>query len=600
MQENNPGWGGARPKRPSGTSRQNKPREDGNRDRRILSNLIDRMDEIQVSKQHHHRKKDNRTKNSYVKNNSNKITELKALVANNPDRYKRCVIGIDDKGAFYAKIIRTSATQDKVTRISISGTENRGHCFRDDEVIVEILNERNKVSKEEEADDCDAALDGSLPSGKVIGVLQSSNDLDGWIILCTADENNSDMLRPIDRSLPTLSNYKNEDCKGKIGHVAVFEYTSHQKIRFLKYCPVVSDSAMPQIFGVRYLWWKDQDRTPLGAVVGVLPDEEPLKRSMRILRLENQNPVSFHDDVCKEIDSCFPESFEISREEFSVRLNFTTAMTFTVDPPDSKDFDDALSVTGLADGQNCVGVHIADVSHFVKPKSALDNESRKRGTSIYEIGGKEPISMLPARLSADLCSLQEGKERLALSVFMTTDANDDIVKVELKKSIIKSQFRLNYFQVQEVFMDSHSFNSELPSDLQKVLVLLNRISQRWRKQRVGHVEFSRMTNNLDYVLTPIAHRIVEEMMIMANHQVAQLLLGHEDFSSGTPLVVHRVPDRPEIDDWRRRFPNEASIIEMVQPLHEEDNKSGSAAANDDFIDKNKNFVIHKQVWREMV
>lgn len=517
--------------------------------------------------------------------NLDKKPNLESLLQDQPDIYKKCVLCVDERGLVYAKVIDAGPAELK--KIGIFSLKNRGHSFPDDEVVVEVLKKQSQKSEDEFVVNGDGE---DMPPGKVVGILKSANNLVDWVIECTVDESSTDVLKPIDRSLPSLTNLQQ---RKKPGHVTLFKFRDQKNIVFKQHIPVISNAPMPDIFLVRYLSWEGQDLT--GVVVGVLPTEGSLQNSMHILRIESRNQMGFGDSAQLEIENNFPECFTLPELELSKRMDCTSMMTFTIDPPDSTDIDDALSIIDLEDGHHVIGVHIADVSYFVKLETELDRVSQKRGTSVYEVGGKDPIAMLPQRLSTELCSLREGQRRLTLSVFMTTDENDEIINVELKKTVICSRFRLNYFQVEAALRGTQLANAELPTELSKVLFLLNRISKRWRKNRIGHAEFSRQTNNLEYANTPMAHQLVEEMMVTANHCVAKHLLEH--FPTYTPLVVQQVPDEPEIQDWRRRFPSEAMIIEMVQPFRLDGRNL--KFTRDDVTGLKKKFVLHKPVWEEM-
>ena len=141
-------------------------------------------------------------------------------------------------------------------------------------------------------------------------------------------------------------------------------------------------------------------------------------------------------------------SFEISPAEIGKRTDLRDKTVFTIDPVDAKDFDDAVSIDVNENGNYLLGVHIADVSYYVREGSVLDDEAYKRGTSVYLMN--DVVPMLPERLSNDVCSLKEGVERLTFSVFMEIDSNGEILDFSISKSVIKSKKRFTYERVQQI------------------------------------------------------------------------------------------------------------------------------------------------------
>ena len=252
------------------------------------------------------------------------------------------------------------------------------------------------------------------------------------------------------------------------------------------------------------------------------------------------------------------ENIEIilSKTEVNKRADFREVNVFTIDPFDAKDFDDALSVQHLDNGNLLVGVHIADVSHYVKKDSALDKEAKLRGNSVYLVGAVIP--MLPENLSNGICSLVPKKDRLTYSVVFEITKKGKVVNFEILKSIINSKRRFNYDEAQEI-IDTGS------GDFANEIILLNNLAKTIRKKRIkeGSIEFHKpeVVFELDDNGKPIdvnrkelmeSNMLVEEFMLLANRTVAQHFLGPNK-SNGKSFVfrIHDKPDREKIEEFSR-------------------------------------------------
>ena len=255
-----------------------------------------------------------------------------------------------------------------------------------------------------------------------------------------------------------------------------------------------------------------------------------------------------HDDATIAEAEGYPS--EITEAEIAKRRDFRGIKTFTIDPADAKDFDDALSIEFLENGHFEVGVHIADVTHFVKPGSALDKEAYKRSTSVYLVDRVLP--MLPERLSNGLCSLRPNEDRLTFSASFEFDKDEQIVNRWFGKGIIHSDHRFAYEQAQEVMDNGEgTFAAELK--------LINRLAQKMRKARFknGAIDFdmSEVRFRLDEEGVPIevyvkerldAHMLIEEFMLLANREVATYMNKRVEGKTEIPFV-YRVHDYPNPD-----------------------------------------------------
>jgi ribonuclease R len=293
-----------------------------------------------------------------------------------------------------------------------------------------------------------------------------------------------------------------------------------------------------QKVAVRFLSWGL--KYPIAEVVRVLGEPQRHQTEIHAILLEYDLPEAFPPEVLAEAEA-LPK--EIPPEEIERRHDFRDILTFTIDPEDAKDFDDAISFRVLPSGLYEVGIHIADVSYYVRPGTALDEEAYKRGTSVYLVD--RTIPMLPERLSADLCSLKPHEDRLTFSVVFQIDTQARVKSVWMGKSIIHSQRRFTYEEAQ------HEIEKGTGS-LANALRTLNNLAKKLHEKRLreGGVRFEteEIRFRLDETMTPVAlfvkerkdaHKLIEELMLLANRQVA-LFLSQKKVP--TLYRVHDVPD----------------------------------------------------------
>ncbi|MBD0284530.1 MAG: ribonuclease R [Flavisolibacter sp.] len=267
-------------------------------------------------------------------------------------------------------------------------------------------------------------------------------------------------------------------------------------------------------------WEQGTGRRPVGEVVTVL-NENPHDVAMKEILLENGFPLEFPDEALEEAARI---SEVITEEEIKKRRDFRHTLTFTIDPVDAKDFDDALSIRVLKNGNLEIGVHIADVSHYVEPETALDEAAYAKATSVYLPDRVNP--MLPEHISNVLCSLRPHEDKLTFSVVFEMTPKGIIKEYWLGKTVIHSDHRFTYEEVQEIIEKQEgSFMDEI--------MLLNNIAQRLRKKRFDHgaISFSsqEVRFKLDETGKPVgiiikeskeAHQLIEEFMLLANRYVA--------------------------------------------------------------------------------
>ena len=303
---------------------------------------------------------------------------------------------------------------------------------------------------------------------------------------------------------------------------------------------------------VKIIKWQDPKRNPLGEVVKVLGKKGEHEAEMQSILADKNIETDFLRDVQQEADQLSENCDQLFNDALTdkYRKDIRDITVLTIDPADAKDFDDALSIERLADDHVKIGVHIADVSYFVKPKSALDREAFKRSFSTYLVDRTVP--MLPPELSNDLCSLNPNVDRLAFSGFFEFK-NNQLIKSEFSKTIIHSDHRFSYEEAQEIIEGSnHQYENEI-RDLNELALIL-------KKRRIdnGAIEFGdeEVKFKLDSLGKPIAihkkvckeaHKMVEEFMLLCNQEAARWFEKKSNELGSQALSVFRTHDYPDRD-----------------------------------------------------
>ncbi|MBL7910529.1 MAG: ribonuclease R [Bacteroidia bacterium] len=286
----------------------------------------------------------------------------------------------------------------------------------------------------------------------------------------------------------------------------------------------IKDAEDGQKVKIKLKEWKANDKNPIGVVEEVFGFPGVHKTEMNAIMAEYGLPEHFPDVVEKEAKKL---NTAITKEEIEKRRDFREVLTFTIDPVDAKDFDDALSIQKLDNGLWEVGVHIADVTHFLKPGSILDNEAVERATSVYLVD--RVIPMLPEVLSNFACSLRPNEDKYCFSAVFQMDDNADIADQWFGKTLIHSNKRFAYEDVQTIIETEEG-------EYKNEILLLDKLAKKLRKERTkrGSIFFDKaeVKFNLDEEGNPIgvffktqkdAHKLIEDFMLLANRSVAEFL-----------------------------------------------------------------------------
>lgn len=298
-------------------------------------------------------------------------------------------------------------------------------------------------------------------------------------------------------------------------------------------------------------WGKD-DRKPEAKIVDVLGQAGENNAEIHSIMAEFDLPFNFPEKVLSESKRI---SEDITTEEISKRRDFRDITTFTIDPEDAKDFDDAISFRRLQNGNYEIGVHIADVTHYVKPNSILDQEAFDRATSVYLVD--RTIPMLPERLSNELCSLRPNEDKLTFAAVFEVDDKIRILNEWFGRTIIHSRVRFSYEEAQTVIENGKG-------TLAEELTTLNNIAKQFRKDRFrrGAVNFetTEVKFRLDAEGKPLAvipkirkdaHKLIEEFMLLANKQVATFVYNLRKGKDKNTFVyrTHDFPDPEKVKDF---------------------------------------------------
>lgn len=343
--------------------------------------------------------------------------------------------------------------------------------------------------------------------------------------------------------IEVVSRFKTEYVgRVQIGKKTIFVVPDSNKVPVDFYIKGGLKAEHDQKVVVELIKWEDT-KSPQGKITRVLGDSGDNNTEMNSIMIEYGLPIEFPQDVINE-SFLVPEV--ITEKEINSRKDMRGITTLTIDPVDAKDFDDALSVNIINDNKIEVGVHIADVGHYVKPGTKLDDEAFKRATSVYLVDRCVP--MLPERLSNGICSLKPNEDRLAFSVIFTLDNEGNILNTWQGKTVIHSDRRYAYEEAQEIIEGNDgNYSTEIR--------LLDTLARKIRKKRIkeGSIEMGGIEVRFKLAednKKPIgvyfkeqkeANKLIEEFMLLANKSVAKTL------SEASWTNVYRVHDTPNME-----------------------------------------------------
>jgi ribonuclease R len=291
--------------------------------------------------------------------------------------------------------------------------------------------------------------------------------------------------------------------------------------------------------------WPSRAKNPFGEIIEVLGNQGEHEAEMHAILAEFGLPYKFTEETEEEA-ARIPD--RITAEDYRMRRDFREVPTLTIDPEDAKDFDDALSIRPIADAKWEVGIHIADVTHFIRPDTLIDEEGLNRATSVYLVDRVVP--MLPERVSNFICSLRPHEEKLCFSAVFVMNERGDTLEEWFGRSVIRSRKRFTYHEAQQI-LDAGA------GELCQELLQLNKLARVLRENRfkAGSIAFEReeVKIDVDEKGRPIriyarehspSHELVEEFMLLANRRVAEFI-GKTGDHQEKRICVYRIHDRPD-------------------------------------------------------
>ncbi|XP_069128073.1 3'-5' exoribonuclease HELZ2-like isoform X1 [Argopecten irradians] len=510
-----------------------------------------------------------RDKMNYYTDNMS-VDELNSLLRNDPRHFKKCILKIESAHKAIGELMEP---EGDLKEIEISGRSKCGKNFMEDEVVVEILNDESKeCSVIPRLQKALKPQEAQKTFGKVVGRLDRTRfrNIDHPVLVCGLDEIEYHLMRPLDKTVPKLGISKKH--VENDFQVEVYDYDSSSCE--LTYSHVVNiNPALKHsyVFLVVFIRWDTV--YPKGAVIKVMRSDGGTNSGLKILELQHQVPTIYSYDTVQSVQSIMcrmPEEPTPILTEGRIDLSESHSV-FTIDPKNSTDLDDALSIKQLEDDNVTeVGIHIADVTSYIHKGSPIDEEAKVRATTFYPGQSKQPYHMLPEPLSQNLCSLLPNKKRLALSVFLyfSQDGKPLTNRTRIQKTVVKSRRQFTYQDVQDIILDRADKDEAFASDI----IALFKIAKACRCRRLGDSMHS-LPTEVDLLNeregdsmfdTLEAHFLVEEFMILANMSAAACVCS--SFRNSAILRCQDAPSPEKVNRWLHDYPRIADIILRLQNI----------------------------------
>ncbi|XP_062574963.1 helicase with zinc finger domain 2-like [Saccostrea cucullata] len=502
----------------------------------------------------------------YDEMSSEEVLERK--LKSNPHRFKRCKFNVHNSHESVCKILDLPDV-DGLEEIQISGRSKAGRVFNGDIVLVEVY---NYVKYREEfigRYQRDINRNNKLHRifGKVVGIFERKNfkDIAHPVFVCVLDETSNFLMRPVCKTVPKLNiihDYKNSNV------ILVHKYDKESSsIKFQKQFKIDPKNIKNFTFLVVFIRWTDFHPYPLAAVIKVIRIEENKSSALQILRLQHQVPKYYQRDTVVETEITLRALDTERNWSDEGREDLTALRVFTIDPTNSKDLDDALSIEKVGENYR-IGVHIADVGYVIKKDEAIDLEAQERSCTFYPGQGVNPYHMLPEPFASNICSILPEVLRPTITVLFTVNEKGKMVKkFEIKKTLVKSSKQFTYDEAQKIIMNK----TDPVLELEKDILLLYKIAKFIRFARIQIAMFSLpIETKPNEALATLstsreAHYLVEEFMILANVAVAQYLRGI--FPEVIPLRCQEAPSKDLIEKWMDENSPVLNMVLRLQGIH---------------------------------
>ena len=355
-----------------------------------------------------------------------------------------------------------------------------------------------------------------------------------------------EVVEIVERFKTLFSGIFQEHANGKFGFVVINNRTLLEDFYVPKNKFNGAESGQKVIVELKD-WPSDAD-SPFGEIVEILGDPEETSTEMHAILLDYGLPLTFPDEVLKESEEL---DVSIHKEEIAKRRDMRDVTTFTIDPKDAKDFDDALSIRTLENGNLEIGIHIADVTHYVQPGTYLEKEAYLRATSVYLVDRVVP--MLPERLSNMACSLRPDEDKYTFSAVFEMDENAKILKEWYGKTVTRSDRRFSYEEAQEIIEGAEG-------DFKHEILTLNKLALILRKKRMddGAITFDKIEVKFEldendnpigtyFKISKESNHLIEEFMLLCNRKVSEFVSTKQGGKPSGNTFVYRVHDDPDMD-----------------------------------------------------
>uniref|UniRef100_A0A8C5MKQ9 Helicase with zinc finger 2 n=1 Tax=Leptobrachium leishanense TaxID=445787 RepID=A0A8C5MKQ9_9ANUR len=445
--------------------------------------------------------------------------QLEQYLLKQPNIYKKCQLIKDSFDSGCAVTLHEIPPK----RIQIKGRLNLGMAFSGDQVVVKLH-------------------DTNSQEGKVVGVLNPGENVRRYV--CYMEPYDNSIMVPIDKSVTKIYCHR---FKEKPGFVPIRSF-ENGRVKNIGFAKLTHEMKQDQLFLVQVIKWDQGFYYPLGIVICILPKISTEELGLQVLDLEYGVAASRE----------YPEKASREAEELSSNIPFTEErldcrdiLTFTIDPLNAKDLDDAISVRDLQDHYE-IGVHITDLTPYVRPGGELDTEARSRGVTFY-CPKSDPVHMLPFRLSSDLCSLKSQCDRRAVSLFVLVQkSTDQMVEGQFCQTLIRSDRQLSYEEANSI-LNAQQGRALAFNSLEDCVGVVWHFSKVHCRCRLQDAAIYKQPDEHCSTGVRSAQRMIEELMIMYNNWVAEYLCEKESLNHVVPLRCQAHPGIEKLEMVRDKI-----------------------------------------------
>lgn len=520
--------------------------------------------------------------------------ELKRLMASDPKRYVPCIIHVEGSHEAYCNPT-TKDAGDHLSRIEISGRSKIGQVYNEDEVVVELLDRKQKCERR---------------FGQVLGVLNrhrcKKENIKHPVFLCTPDDSDSHIVRPMCKTVPKIhvmhdtiqQSYKTK--KSSRYKVEIYEYDENAEILCNPRIEKLSQAELQScVFLVAIISWELNQIYPRGAIIKRFPCGKTLKSGLNILNLRYEVAKMFSHETMGELEMLRENSGDrdcSASVDLDLIQDKSDLRCFTIDQREAHDLNFAISLEELTDCYK-VGVHIIDVSAYIKKGSPLDKDANRRALTIRS-KIDAPRYMLPEDIAVKLCSLHQNEKRLVISIYLFLQSNGKYMQstnrnYHIERSFIKCCRNFSYEEAEEVAQGR--VLDEVTQDMQCLFRLMGS-ARRLRLGRSKNISSKNEIQQDDNVERfSEAHCVAEELILMVNRKVADLMFRN---NIPIPFFTQKPPSSKDLESFCNRYGHFLNIL-----VHFQNRKITPSLTvmveNVLNLDLNQNVMLTDSVWRNI-